>query len=112
MTRRGSRLAAARLAAGIVAAGMALLASWPGAAQQLVAPGGGVGSAPSSRAPRALPPQQTLMPMTAGPRPSAPAAAATTGGIPLTLAARFGREATTQITNGLLWRIFPAKPDA
>ncbi len=53
------------------------------------------------------------MPMTAGPLPSAPAASVpATGGIPLTLAARFGREATTQITNGLLWRIFPAKPDA
>jgi len=27
------------------------------------------------------------------------------------LVARFGRDAATQITNGLVWRIFPAKPD-
>ena len=29
----------------------------------------------------------------------------------LALVARFGRDAATQITNGLVWRIFPAKPD-
>ena len=31
--------------------------------------------------------------------------------VPLTLAARFGHDALTQITNGLVWRIFPARPD-
>lgn len=32
--------------------------------------------------------------------------------ISLSLAARFGRDVATQITNGLVWRIFPARPDA
>jgi hypothetical protein len=31
--------------------------------------------------------------------------------VSLALAARFGRDAATQITNGLVWRVFPAKPD-
>ena len=31
--------------------------------------------------------------------------------ISLALVARFGRDAATQITNGLVWRVFPAKPD-
>ena len=32
--------------------------------------------------------------------------------ISLALVARFGRDAASQITNGLVWRVFPAKPDA
>ncbi len=32
--------------------------------------------------------------------------------VSLSLMARYGRDASSQITNGLLWRIFPAKPDA
>lgn len=31
--------------------------------------------------------------------------------ISLALVARFGRDPTTQITNGLVWRVFPARPD-
>jgi hypothetical protein len=90
---------------------LGLAASWSGAtlAQQLLPPsGGGVGPAPTFTAPRALPPSQSMAP--AAPAPGtipAPGAAQ----VPLTLIARYGRDAPAQITSGLLWRIFPAKPD-
>jgi len=103
------------VATGGVAA-FAVLA-WPGpaAAQQLVPLGGGFGAPPAARAPRTLSPDQSLMPLTAAPAavPPPPPFAGAGGGpqVPLTLAARFGHEVSTQITNGLLWRIFPARPD-
>ena len=101
-----------------------LMATWWGAAaaQQLLPPsGGGLGSPSTFGAPRAPPPSQSVAPAFAAPAPPAlalqpPALGGGGGGGPpqvtLALAARYGRDAPTQITNGLLWRIFPAKPDA
>jgi hypothetical protein len=44
--------------------------------------------------------------------PAATAAAAVGPQVSLTLIARYGRDAPSQITNGLVWRIFPTRPDA
>ena len=92
------------------------------AAQQLLPlNGGGMGVPPAFGTSRTLPPPQSIAPAYAAPTAAAPAVPAISvpalgvGGpqqVPLTLVARYGREASTQITNGLLWRIFPAKPDA
>ena len=99
------------------------MATWSGvaAAQQLLPPsGGGVGS-PSTFGPtRALPPSQTMAPAFAAPVPPAMPTVPTApplGGVgpqqvSLTLIARYGRDVPTPITNGLLWRIFSARPDA
>ncbi len=88
--------------------------------------GGGLGSPPAFGATRGLPPSQSIAPAYAPaaspampippmiPAPPAMPVPALGGGgaqqIPLTLVARFGRD-VAPITNGLVWRIFPAKPD-
>src|SRR5262249_53641544 len=90
-------------------------------------PGGGMGSPPASGGPRALPQPQSIAPAYAPPAspampilplisgPAAMPLPALGGGaqqqVSLTLVARFGAGVATQITNGLVWRIFPAKPD-
>jgi hypothetical protein len=96
------------------------LVAWSGAAvaQQLLPPSGGGVGAPSAYAPpRAVAPSQSLAPLAAAPAPGAlptqipalgPGGAAP---VSLTLIARYGRDLPAQITTGLLWRIFPAKPD-
>jgi hypothetical protein len=104
-----------------------LMATWSGvaAAQQLLPPtGGGIGSPSAFGTTRALPPSQSIVPAYAPPvsaampalaPPVMPVPAFGGGGsqqVSLTLVARYGRDAPAQITNGLLWRIFPAKPDA
>jgi hypothetical protein len=107
-----------------------LTATWSGvaAAQQLLPPtGGGIGSPTAFGATRALPPSQSIAPAYAPPVSAAmpalappaipvpaPVPALSGGGSQLSLAlvARYGRDVPAQITNGLLWRIFPAKPDA
>ena len=108
-----------------------LTATWSGvaAAQQLLPPtGGGIGSPPAFSATRALPPSQSIAPAYAPPVSAAmpalappvmpvPAPVPALGGggsqqVSLALVARYGRDVPAQITNGLLWRIFPAKPDA
>jgi hypothetical protein len=98
-------------------------------AQQMLPPAGsGIGSPPVFGVTRSLPQAQSIAPayapqgspaMPIPPLISAPAAMpipalGATGSqqISLALVARFGRDAATQITNGLVWRIFPAKPDA
>jgi hypothetical protein len=102
------------------------MATWSGvaAAQQLLPPaGGGIGSPSAFSATRALAPMQSMAPAYAPTTPSAmpapppvmPVPAIGGGGpqqVSLTLVARYGRDVSGQITNGLLWRIFPAKPDA
>jgi hypothetical protein len=96
---------------------LGLAAAWSGAAlgQQLLPPSsGGLAPAPAFAAPRSLPPSQSMAPAVAAPAQGAvPAPAAGPGAaqVPLTLIARYGRDAPAQITSGLLWRIFPAKPD-
>jgi hypothetical protein len=91
--------------------------------------GSGIGAPPVFGVTRALPQVQSIAPAYAPPASSAmpipplisaPAAmpipalggAAGSQQISLALVARFGRDATTQITNGLVWRVFPARPDA
>ncbi len=97
-----------------------LMAAWSGAAaaQQLLPPsGGGVGSPPTFGTTRALPPSQSMAPAYAAPAPTVMPAPTLGGGggpsqVSLTLVARYGRDIPTQITNGLLWRVFPARPDS
>jgi hypothetical protein len=90
--------------------------------------GGGLGTPSVTGSSRALPQSQSLAPayapssspsMPIPPMISAPAmpipAFGSTGGVgsqqaTLSLFARFGREAA--ITSGLVWRVFPARPDA
>ena len=105
---------------------MGLMATWSGAAaaQQLLPPSGsGIGSPSAFGATRTLAPSQSIAPAYAVPAPPAmpvpspPAMPVPSlgGGSPqvsLALAARYGRDVSAQISNGLLWRIFPAKPDA
>jgi hypothetical protein len=110
-------------------AGLTAMWSAAASAQQMLPPSvSGIGSPPVFGVTRALPQTQSIAPAFAPQAPpampippliSAPAAmpipalggAAGSQQIPLALVARFGRDATTQITNGLVWRIFPAKPD-
>ena len=106
------------------------MAGWSAAAsaQQMLPPSGsGIGPPPVFGVTRALPQAQSIAPayapqaspaMPIPPLISAPAAmpipalgAAGSQQISLALVARFGRDAATQITNGLVWRVFPAKPD-
>jgi hypothetical protein len=96
---------------------LGLAASWSGAvtAQQLLPPSGGGLGAPSTFAPpRAVPPSQSMSPMVAAPAPGVipaqPPGAAQQ--VALTLIARYGRDMPAQITGGLLWRVFPARPDS
>ncbi len=94
----------------------------------MLPPGSGIGPSPAFGVTRALPPSQSITPAYAPPSspampipplistPAAMPVPALGGGgaqrISLTLAARFGHDVATQITNGLVWRIFPSKPDA
>jgi hypothetical protein len=107
------------------------MATWSAAAsaQQMLPPSGSaMGSQSIVGVTRALPQAQSIAPayapqaspaMPIPPLISAPAAMpipalGATGSqqqISLALVARFGREATTQITTGLVWRVFPTKPD-
>jgi hypothetical protein len=88
--------------------------------------GSGLGSSPAAGLTRGLPPQAQSIAPAYAPSPTMPIpplilgpaampvpalGGASPQQVSLTLAARFGREAATQITNGLVWRIFPAKPD-
>jgi len=96
-----------------VAACLLALSTGIAPAQQLLPPSGGVPVAPAARAaPRPAVPSQTLAPLAAAPVQTAPAVPNTGPQVSLALSARFGREASTQITSGLLWRIFPARPDS
>lgn len=58
--------------------------------------------------PAAEPPQRAPAIPPGGPQATAPAAAQPS----LTLSARFGREASQQINNGLIWRVYPARADS
>jgi len=89
--------------------------------------GGGIGSPPAFGATRALPQAQSIAPAYAPPAspampilplisgPATMPIPALGGGGPqqasLALVARLGRDVPTQITNGLVWRVFPARPD-
>jgi hypothetical protein len=88
--------------------------------------GSGIASSPAAGLARGLPPQAQSIAPAYAPSPTMPIpplilgpaampvpalGGASPQQVSLTLAARFGREAATQITNGLVWRIFPAKPD-
>jgi hypothetical protein len=109
-----------------------LAATWCAAvsAQQMLPPSGsGIGAPPAVGLTRGLPPQvQSIAPaytppgapaMPIPPLITGPAAmpvpslgGASSQQVSLTLVARFGRDVPTPITNGLVWRVFPAKPDA
>jgi hypothetical protein len=92
-------------------------------AQQLAPPSGGVPAPSTFGTPRTLPQSQSLAPaygtsspMLPMPILSAPATLPVPGAgsaqqATLSLTARFGREAA-MITSGLIWRIYPARPEA
>jgi hypothetical protein len=68
----------------------------------------GIGQTPTvSGPPGQVPAAAAAMPM-GPPLPGAGGASSVT----LSLAARYGRDVAGQITNGLLWRVFSARPDA
>jgi hypothetical protein len=125
-----ARLAVAWFAAAWFAAAW-FAAAWPGAAsaqQMLPSAGGGLGSPSTMGNARVMPPQAQSLSPTYAPPPSsgampippmisAPAASPFPGGggpqqVSLSLAARFGRDFPAPIRDGLVWRIFPAKPDS
>jgi hypothetical protein len=121
-------LAGIRIAIWLTAAGLAAAGSGIASAQQMLPPAGGVGTPSVFGTSRALPQSQSIAPAYApSSSPSMPIPsmilAPTTMPIPgfggagggsqqasLSLTARFGREAT--ITSGLVWRVFPARPEA
>jgi hypothetical protein len=121
-------LAGVRIATWLVATGLAAVPGIASSQQQLLPPGGGFGSPPAIGNVRAAPPQaQSLAPapyppgssaMPIPPMISAPAAMSIPGfgggsqQVSLSLTARFGRDFQAPIANGLVWRIFPAKPDS
>jgi hypothetical protein len=93
-------------------------------AQQLAPQSGGVPAPSAFGASRALPQSQSLAPAYGTSSPSmpmpmlsapvalqAPGAGGGSQQATLSLTARFGHEAA-QITNGLIWRIYPARPEA
>ena len=83
----------------------------PGASM-LPPSGGGLGSPSAKGTTRTLGPAQTLAPFTASPPPMLPRQPSAVGPqLPLALVARYGHELSAPITNGLLWRVFPARPD-
>jgi hypothetical protein len=122
-------LAGIRIAIWLTAAGLAAAGSGIASAQQMLPPsGGGVATPSVFGTSRSLPQSQSIAPgyapssSPAMPIPSmilAPAAVPTPGfgsaggGLQqasLSLTARFGREA--MITSGLVWRVFPTRPEA
>jgi hypothetical protein len=111
------RLTAARLAVAVMAAGPGIAS-----AQQMLPPGGGLGT-PSVGSTRAVQPQaQSIAPLYA---PSSSGAMpipmmSTSTAVPfnigpqqatLSLNARFGHESTALINSGLIWRVFPTRPE-
>jgi hypothetical protein len=107
----------------------AWLAASPGAAsaQQMLPPAaGGIGAPSAVGAARALPQAQSIAPayapsspaMPIPPMMSAPTAMPIPGfgggsqQVSLSLIARIGREFPAPISNALVWRIFPTKPDS
>jgi hypothetical protein len=85
--------------------------------------GGGVGTVPAigQTRPNAIGQTPTVGGPVSGQVPAAAAAMPMGPPLPgvggasavtLSLAARYGRDAAGQITNGLLWRVFPTRPDA
>jgi hypothetical protein len=123
-------LAGSRIAIWLAAAGLAAAPDFAVAQQMLPPSGGGIGTPPTFGATRSLPQSQSIAPaygtgspaIPISPIISTPAAMPIPafgdsggGGMPqasLSLLARFGRDNTTTITNGLVWRVFPARPEA
>jgi hypothetical protein len=108
-------------------AAAALAAAWPGivsAQQMLPQAGSGIGSPSTMGNARVMPQAQSIAPayapppssgaMPIPPMISTPAAIPGGGGqqVSLSLTARFGRDFPAPISNGLVWRIFPARPDS
>jgi hypothetical protein len=96
-------------------------------AQQMLTPvGGGIGAASTFGTARVPPQAQTIAPSYAPPSspampippmistPAAPSPGFGGGSqqVSLSLVARFGRDFPAPITNGLVWRIFQARPDS
>ena len=87
-----------------------------GGQQQLAppTPPGSIPNVPANPPVRLAPPPAPEPPQRAPPPPQggAQAAAPAAGQASLALSARFGREASQQINNGLVWRVYPARADS
>jgi hypothetical protein len=86
-----------------------------GGTQQLAppTPPASIPNVPPSGPPVRLTPPPSLAPQTALPPPAQSGGSQTPAGqSALTLSARFGRETTQQISNGLIWRVYPARADS
>jgi hypothetical protein len=88
-----------------------------GGQQQLAppTPPASIPNVPASPPVRLAPPPAPEPPLQRAPAPpqgGSQAAAPTAGQTALTLSARFGREASQQIGNGLVWRVYPARADS
>lgn len=112
-----------RIAIWLIAAGFSVTGTVAASAQQMLPPSGAVLGPSTLPASRALPQAQSIAPVYAPPSsPSMPVPPMVTPGAVATpalggsqqaslmLAARFGHEAA--ITSGLVWRIFPSRPEA
>jgi hypothetical protein len=87
----------------------------PAGASMLPPSSGGLAAPPAAGATRSVPVQSMapggFAPAT-GPMQAPLSGAGSVPQVSLSLVARYGRDVSAQITNGLLWRVFPAKPDA
>jgi hypothetical protein len=108
-------------AGGMLAALVLGAIGWPGTAAAQFSLPPSVNTQPRQLAPSGTPVAPAgpaMVPPAAGPPsggfrspPPMPGPASAAGQVSLSLLARFGRDGQ-QITNGLLWRVFPARPDS
>jgi len=111
---------AARLAQGALALCAVVLIPDMCAAQQMRAlpPAGELSQAPTGRpgvgnpGSSLLPPSPPIPPATPAPIPAQAVPQVPAGQVALMASARFGRDVPQPITGGLLWRVYPTKPDA
>jgi hypothetical protein len=78
-------------------------------------PPGGIGAPPATGGVRTLAPAQTIAPFAAAPPPApAPLPGPQPGAgmqVSLSLVARYGRDVAAPINGGLVWRVYPTRPD-
>jgi hypothetical protein len=109
--------AVAPMAAPTVALRLAQAAPAPSSGVGMLPPGG-IGAPPATGSARSLAPAQTIAPFAAAPPPppaSAPLSGPQPGGgsgqVSLSLVARYGRDVPAPINGGLVWRVYPTRPD-
>ena len=112
---RQSAPAVAPMAAPTVALRIAQAAPEPSSGVGMLPPGG-IGAPPATGGVRTLTPAQTITPFAAAPPPApaplpGPQPGAGSAQVSLSLVARYGRDVPAPINGGLVWRVYPARPD-